>query len=158
MSKEAIDVLQGFYLELRKSNKSQDGTPVTTRQLESLIRLAEARAKLELREVVTEQDAKEVIEIMKYSLRDAVDPDGFETVDVLQTGKAGIKKMVSIFIKALQTKARNSGKSEFTTQELYTLSKEIKLNLPSFTEFIEYLNDQNYLLKKGSQLYKLYSF
>ena len=30
---------------------------MTTRQLESMIRLAEARAKLELREIVTESDA-----------------------------------------------------------------------------------------------------
>lgn len=36
--------------------------------MESLIRLSEARARLELREEVTENDAKDVIEIMKESL------------------------------------------------------------------------------------------
>ena len=51
-------MLQNFYLTLRSKHKSVDGTPVTTRQLESLIRLSEARAKLELRREVTEQDAK----------------------------------------------------------------------------------------------------
>jgi DNA replicative helicase MCM subunit Mcm2 (Cdc46/Mcm family) len=34
-----------------------DSTPLTTRLLESMIRLSEARAKVELRDVVTEQDA-----------------------------------------------------------------------------------------------------
>lgn len=43
-----------------------DSTPITTRQLESLIRLTESRARLELREVATKEDAEEVIEIMKY--------------------------------------------------------------------------------------------
>jgi DNA helicase MCM8 len=50
-------VLQQFYLSLRQKHKGIDGAPITTRQLESLIRLAEARAKMELREEVTEQDA-----------------------------------------------------------------------------------------------------
>lgn len=45
-----------------------DSTPITTRQLESLIRLTESRARLELREVATKEDAEEVIEIMKYRL------------------------------------------------------------------------------------------
>ena len=33
--------LQKFYLELRKHRQSPDSTPITTRQLESLIRLTE---------------------------------------------------------------------------------------------------------------------
>ena len=42
-----------------------DSVPVTTRQLESLIRLTEARAKMELREQCTRSDAQDVVEIMK---------------------------------------------------------------------------------------------
>lgn len=41
LSVEAAQVLQDFYLELRKQNQSADSTPITTRQLESLIRLTE---------------------------------------------------------------------------------------------------------------------
>lgn len=57
MTKEAADVLQQFYLQLRK-HSSADGSPITARQLESLVRLVEARARLELREEITKQDAK----------------------------------------------------------------------------------------------------
>lgn len=56
LSDEAAGVLKEFYLQLRK-NTGADGTPITARQLESLVRLAEARAKLELREEITKQDA-----------------------------------------------------------------------------------------------------
>uniref|UniRef100_A0A4W4F678 DNA helicase MCM8 n=1 Tax=Electrophorus electricus TaxID=8005 RepID=A0A4W4F678_ELEEL len=41
LSPEAAKVLQDFYLELRKQNQSAGSTPITTRQLESLIRLTE---------------------------------------------------------------------------------------------------------------------
>ncbi len=57
MSKLAAEILQKFYLRLRDRNTSADGTPITARQLESLVRLAEARARLDLREEITAQDA-----------------------------------------------------------------------------------------------------
>jgi len=66
LSPEAAQVIQNFYLELRKQHQTQDSTPITTRQLESLIRLTEARARLELRELATKEDAEDVVEIMKY--------------------------------------------------------------------------------------------
>lgn len=66
LTPEASKVLKEFYLSIRSKHTSFDSTPITTRQLESLIRLAEARAKMELREIITEQDAIDVVEIMKY--------------------------------------------------------------------------------------------
>lgn len=57
MSRPAADILQKFYLRLRDRNTSADGTPITARQLESLVRLAEARARLDLREEIAAQDA-----------------------------------------------------------------------------------------------------
>jgi DNA helicase MCM8 len=57
MSSAAAGVLQQFYLKLRNHSTGSDGTPITARQLESLVRLVEARARLELREEITKQDA-----------------------------------------------------------------------------------------------------
>ena len=52
LSNEAAVKLREFYLELRAKGTSTDTSPITTRQLEALVRLAEARAKVELREIV----------------------------------------------------------------------------------------------------------
>ena len=53
LTPRAAKVLQKFYLTMRSEALIGNGTiPVTTRNLESLIRLAQARAKLELREEV----------------------------------------------------------------------------------------------------------
>jgi DNA replicative helicase MCM subunit Mcm2 (Cdc46/Mcm family) len=51
--KTTLQEIQKFYLHLRETHHCQDSTPITTRQLESLMRLTEARAKLELREMAT---------------------------------------------------------------------------------------------------------
>lgn len=52
-------MLKHYYLELRGASAADPGSlPVTARQLESLVRLSEARARLELREEVTREDAE----------------------------------------------------------------------------------------------------
>ena len=58
-----------------RDHHSPDGTPITTRQLESMIRLSEARARSELRNTVTAQDALDVIFIMKSCLWSAYQDD-----------------------------------------------------------------------------------
>nr|CAB3461236.1 unnamed protein product [Digitaria exilis] len=58
MSKEAAAILKEFYLGLRNRSTCADGTPITARQLESLVRLSEARARVDLREEVTAEDAQ----------------------------------------------------------------------------------------------------
>ncbi|XP_076281177.1 DNA helicase MCM8-like isoform X2 [Lasioglossum baleicum] len=65
---EAGTILQNYYLQLRKSNNKFSGISVYNRQLEAMIRLTEARAKLELRTEATETDALEVIEILRYAV------------------------------------------------------------------------------------------
>ena len=57
--------------------------------LDSVIRLAQARAKCELRPMVTEQDAHEVVQLIQESLFEACLQDmGFEsTVDRIANGK-----------------------------------------------------------------------
>lgn len=75
---------------LRKRNHTMDCTPITTRQLEALIRLSQARAKLELREVVTEQDALDVVDLMKESLFDTVCDLSQADISISGRSKIGI--------------------------------------------------------------------
>lgn len=48
LSKEAADIIKSFYLMLRESSPS-NSFQITTRQLDSLVRLAMARARIECR-------------------------------------------------------------------------------------------------------------
>jgi len=77
---EAAQVIKEFYLSLRSQYRSVDSTPITTRQLESMIRLCEARARAEIREEATERDARDVVELMKHSLFETC-TDEFGNID-----------------------------------------------------------------------------
>ncbi|MEK6884321.1 MAG: hypothetical protein AABY22_32115, partial [Nanoarchaeota archaeon] len=64
--------LKKFYVELRNAPVSSEAAmrpiPISARQLTALIRLSEASAKIRLSNIVTKEDAKKAIELMKYYL------------------------------------------------------------------------------------------
>ncbi|KAK2647711.1 hypothetical protein Ddye_015200 [Dipteronia dyeriana] len=154
MSKPAAEILQKFYLQLRDHNTSADSTPITARQLESLVRLAEARARLDLREEITAQDALDVVEIMKESLYDKyVDEHGF--VDFGRSGGMSQQKEAKRFLSALNKQSELQQKDSFSISEIYSLADRIGLRVPDIDIFVDNLNTAGYLLKKGPKTYQV---
>ncbi|POO01589.1 Mini-chromosome maintenance protein [Trema orientale] len=157
MSKAAAEILQKFYLQLRDHATSADSTPITARQLESLVRLAEARARLDLREEITAQDAMEVVEIMRESLYDKyVDENGF--VDFGRSGGMSQQKEAKRFLSALNKQSELQQKDCFSISEIYSLADRIELRVPDIDAFVDNLNNVGYLLKKGPKTYQFNHF
>ncbi|KAL3628551.1 DNA replication licensing factor mcm8 [Castilleja foliolosa] len=156
MTKPAAEILQKFYLRLRDHNTSADGTPITARQLESLVRLAEARARVDLREEISTQDALDVVEIMKESLYDKyVDENGL--VDFGRSGGMSQQKEAKRFLSALNKQSELQQKDCFSISELYSLADRISLRVPDIDTFVDNLNSVGYLLKKGPKTYQVLS-
>ncbi|XP_040285706.1 DNA helicase MCM8 [Bufo bufo] len=157
LSLDAAQVLQSFYLELRKQNQGIDSTPITTRQLESLIRLTEARARLELREEVTREDAEDVVQIMKYSLLGTYS-DEFGRLDFNRSQHgSGMsnRSQAKKFVSALNRIAERTYNNLFEYQQLRQIAREMQIQVSDFESFVCSLNDQGYLLKKGPKVYQL---
>ncbi len=95
LTPEAAKMLEDFFVEMRKLGENPDNpVPITARQLGALIRLAEAHAKMALREYVTEEDAEAAIRLMKIFLESTgVDIETGELdIDVIMTGKPKSKR------------------------------------------------------------------
>ncbi len=74
LTEEAKKLLEEFYVETRLASLSNDQSKpspiaITPRQLEALIRLTEAYAKIALKQKATIEDAEEAIRLMYYTLR-----------------------------------------------------------------------------------------
>lgn len=69
LTPEAAEEIKKFYVDLRSKAGEGAPIPITLRQYEALIRLAEASAKIQLREEVTAEDARRAIRLMSASLR-----------------------------------------------------------------------------------------
>ncbi len=72
LNNESVNEIKNFYIELRNRPVSSESAlrpiPISARQLQALIRMSEASAKIRLSNTVTKEDAKRAIEIMKYYL------------------------------------------------------------------------------------------
>jgi replicative DNA helicase Mcm len=72
LTTESVEELKKFYVELRnapvQSESEMRPIPISARQLQALVRMAEASAKIKLAKEVTKEDAQKAIELMKYYL------------------------------------------------------------------------------------------
>jgi replicative DNA helicase Mcm len=78
-SEEPKQELVEYYVDKRQESDDEDDTvvPVTPRMNDALRRLAQASARMHLRETITMEDANVAIELMDMTLGDtALEPDG----------------------------------------------------------------------------------
>lgn len=95
---EAKAELTKSYVEMRKLGEdvrsSEKRITATTRQLESMIRLSEAHAKMRLSEEVTANDVTEAVRLIRSAIKDyAMDPiTGTIDMDLVQTGTSSAQR------------------------------------------------------------------
>jgi replicative DNA helicase Mcm len=113
LSEGALKALSDFYLAMRSASEAE-GSPVaiTARQLESLVRIAEARARVALRKEVTAEDAGAAITIMKRSLEEVgIDLSSYKVdIDIIMTGRPkSIRDRLSIVLSTLMNMEKATG-------------------------------------------------
>ena len=90
LTEEAMERFEDFYVQMRTTESRDSPIAITARQLESLIRLAEARARAALRKEVIVEDAQASILLMRKSLEQVgvdVGGSGKIDIDIIMTGK-----------------------------------------------------------------------
>ncbi|MGZ4904298.1 MAG: minichromosome maintenance protein MCM [Halobacteriota archaeon] len=90
LTEDAKQQFIDYYVGLRKQGGEGSPIPITARQLEALVRLAEARARMRLRTWITLEDAQRVVTIVEACLKEVgVDPEtGKRDFDFLAVGKS----------------------------------------------------------------------
>ena len=92
LTDEANEVLKSFYVDTRNSSSNTEensSVPITARQLEAIIRLSEASAKIKFKEFVEKEDAEKAIKLQMYCLKElGVDPETGEIeADIISGGR-----------------------------------------------------------------------
>ncbi|MCX8177803.1 MAG: minichromosome maintenance protein MCM [Candidatus Bathyarchaeota archaeon] len=113
LTTEAVQRLKDFYLAMRAASETE-GSPIaiTARQLESLIRIAEARARAALREEVLPEDAEAAINLMKKSLEEVgIDLSSYKfDIDLIMTGKPkSLRDKLQVVIALITEMERETG-------------------------------------------------
>ncbi|MCL2712397.1 MAG: ATPase, partial [Methanomassiliicoccaceae archaeon] len=135
MSEEAAAEIRNAYLKIRMTGGGKSTVPITARQLEAYIRLAEASARARLSDIVTQEDALRSIRLIHYSL-DKIhsDLEGTKTVwdsDVIATGiSANFREEMEIVRETIREFTAMHGFSA-TRDELYT---ELRKKIGDYTQ------------------------
>jgi replicative DNA helicase Mcm len=81
LTDSAIEELKKYYLQMRSSGDTKS-VPISARQLEGLVRLSEAHARLRLADKITKTDAKQAIDLVHHCLRQIAFDEESGTFDV----------------------------------------------------------------------------
>ncbi|MFA5745877.1 MAG: minichromosome maintenance protein MCM [archaeon] len=100
LSKEASERILNYYIDLRDLGRKSESFGATPRQLEGLIRLSEASAKVRLKHTIELEDAQRAIRIFRVSLEQtAIDLEtGKIDIDIITTGTSTSERQ---FIKRI---------------------------------------------------------
>ncbi|AMK13122.1 replicative DNA helicase Mcm [methanogenic archaeon mixed culture ISO4-G1] len=86
MSDEAMKIIQDSFLRIRKKGNGKS-VPITARQLEGYVRLAEASAKMRLSDTITDRDANIAADLVEQYLETiAGNGDGTYDIDKIASG------------------------------------------------------------------------
>ena len=105
LSEEAGEALVYNYMNMRSQGSSRNIITATPRQLESMIRLAEARAKMRLSDEVTSRDVHEAYELIRVATQQsAMDPvSGLIDMNIIATGhKSDVKGKITKIVEAVK--------------------------------------------------------
>ncbi|MCR4336014.1 MAG: minichromosome maintenance protein MCM [archaeon] len=109
LTDDGMQKLCDFYISLRDQGRKEGSYAATHRQLEGLIRLAEASARVRLSDAVEEQDVERSVRLVRTSLEDLVtDPEtGKIDIDIITSGQthtqlANLKKVLGIIKEKAQ--------------------------------------------------------
>ncbi|XP_015788265.1 DNA replication licensing factor mcm4-A [Tetranychus urticae] len=169
LSDEARSALIHSYVEMRKVGIGKGMVSAYPRQLEALIRLAEAHAKVRLSNVVTLADVEEAKRLHREAIKQsATDPiSGKIDVSILTTGmSASIRKKRAVIAKTLKellmSKSVHVGSSQdshqFSSSTIYQELKsdsDVLITREMFEDALKDLQDEGFLVVLAGKFIRL---
>ena len=160
---EIVDNLIKYYVDIRSSN-GRNTISATPRQLESIIRLSEARARLRFSEFIEHEDVEEAIRLIKVATQQAAtDPiTGLIDMDMIITGitSSTRAKLVDL-IDCIKNVLREYAETARKGVRFNSLSDEVRKVVSgmedfSFSDFefrdaLRLLEEENYISVIGNK-------
>ena len=142
----AIEEIKNFYVNLRNSTTVGDvdavrPIPISARQLESLVRLAEGSARIRLSKKVTRSDARKSISIMRYCLMQVgLDPEtGQIDIDRISSGVTASTRNKIHIVREILSLFESKGKKSIPMEDIMAEATDKKITESQVEEIIEKL-------------------
>lgn len=141
----AIDEIKDFYVQLRNREVSDERAartiPITARQLEALVRMSEASAKVRLSDKVTREDARRAIELLVFCLMQVgrEKETGQIDIDRIATGIPASQREKMFLIKQILEELEEELGKTIPVEDVARLAVEKGVSKTEVDEIIEKL-------------------
>jgi len=145
LTDEALEEIKRYYIEMRSKGTTEDGKitsiPISPRQLEALVRLAEAAARTRLSKKVTKKDAQRSISLVHYCLKQVgMDTETGEfDIDRISTGVTASQRNKIHVIKEIISELEEKTGKVIPLDEIIESAKLKKISEADAEEIIEKL-------------------
>ncbi len=146
LTQGAVDEIKTFYVGLRNAGVVGDEggvkpIPISARQLEALVRLAEGSARVRLSKKVTRSDARKAISILRYCLMQV----GFDhetgqiDIDRISTGLPASTRNKILIVRSIVNELEKQGKKNIPFEDIVAEAAEKNINESQVEEIIDKL-------------------
>jgi replicative DNA helicase Mcm len=159
LTQEAIKKIKDFYVSIRNAAGDDENgiksVPITARQLEAIVRLAEAYAKAKLDKKVTEEYAQKAIDMLLYCLQKiGIDPKtGAMDIDRITTGVTSSTRnffrQVQIIIDKLEIET-----PEIKYEDIISEAEKVNISKSEVDKVLEKLKQEGIIFEPRKNLYK----
>ncbi len=161
LTDSAISEIEKYYVTMRNSVKTEgkeiQAMPISARQLEALVRLSEASAKIRLSDKVLKKDAKRAIKLLDYCLKQvAMDENGQIDIDRITTGISASQRSKIIIIKEIINKlAEKSDEKTAKKEDIIELAKQKGIKRDEVEEALEKLRRNGDIFEPRRNIYQV---
>ena len=152
----AVLSIKDYYVKMRGSGSDDGGVkaiPITARQLEALVRLSEASAKVRLADKVTKNDAQRAIDLVHYALSQiGLDPEtGQFDIDRISSGVTASERGNIVLVKEIINELEVKSGKTISIEEVLVECSSKGIKEDKVSEVIEKLKRSGdiYEPKKG---------
>jgi len=159
LSDEAMEEIIDFYVSLRERSAGPMGDSgriaLTARQLEALIRLAEASARIRLSDIVTSADSKTAIRMMENSLKDVAmtESGDFDIDGIMGSGFKNQKDMMYEIINIIRENKAKDGR--ITRKDLVERAIERNISEMDLDKYLKKLQDEGAIFEPRTGEYSV---
>lgn len=156
LSPGAKEKIAKFYVEKRMSTSKQGSVAISPRQLEAMIRLSEASARIRLSDRVTEDDVERAEKLMESFLNQTTLVNGIPDIDVLLSGYASKDRKGLISLSSIIRRMEDSKKArELSLEEIQEGAKKAGMDEHAVEANIKLLHDKGQLIETKNGFYRL---
>lgn len=149
LQSDAQKRIYDFFLEMRgRGNSTDSPIAITSRQLEGLIRLSEARARMALRNEATLEDAECAIRIMSLSLRQVgMDQEGRFDISAVTTGQFTSQRNKVLELEKIINELNEQKAGPVSTEDIIEAAKNNGLEKEFVEKGLEDLQSKGVIFK-----------